>query len=383
MKNACNQILIIGTGGTGMSATAFALLADKYPLIVTATAKEKVAEIRISGMIHNWNNSSEEITVKIDEFIASGIKDVNVYLNSPGGDVFQAAEIANQIQRFTGAKKGYGGALVGSAATMLAVELDTFEMAENGQFMYHKPSAYLSGNEDEITSALKLLQNLSSQYKQMYADKTGIAVEDIEAKWSKGDVWLTAKEALEQKFITGVIKKTAITRDTKAMFEACGSPNIPKITNHKKPVNIMNQKLLAQTLGLPEDASEEQINALVLANKAAAEETAGLKADATAKATLETTAKVDTLINAAIVDKKINATQAESLKVLAKADFAACESYIKGLTALGKLSDAVTPGATGTTAKDFSALSDSEKQTLAQEDPEAFRASYNAYLEKK
>lgn len=383
MTKPCKHIIIVGSGGAGLTAAAYTALAQEYPLLVTVEAKGSIAEIKISGIIYDWNNSSEEITAKIDEFITSGIQDVNVYINSPGGDVFQAAEIHNQIQRFTGAKKGFGGAIVASAATILAVELDSFEMAENGQFMYHKPSARLSGNENEIASGLKLLQNLSTQYKEMYAAKTGIPVEDIEANWAKGDVWLTAQEALDQKFITGIIKKSApITKETKALFKACGSPNIPRITNHKKTFKTMDQKILALSLGLPEDASEETIKATIQANKKAAEEVAGLKAEKAAKETADTTAKVDALINGAIAAKKVNATQGENLKTWAKTDYAGCEAYIGGLTALGKVSDAITPGSDGKT-KAFADMSEAEQQTMATEDPDAFKAAYIASLEVK
>lgn len=383
MTNPCKHICIIGAGGTGLTAATFSALAKDYPLVITAEAKENKAYLRITGLIYEWNNSAEEVTRKIDEFLAQGIEDVHVYLNGPGGDVFQAAEIENQIQRFPGSKTGEAGALLASAYTKIAISLDSCEQAENGQFMYHKPSGRLSGNEDAIASGLKLLQNMSTQYKEAYAAKTGIAIEVIEANWATGDVWLSAKEAVSQKFLSGTTKKNApITKETKALFEACGSPTIPKITNHKKTLKTMDQKILALSLGLPEDASEETIKATIQANKKAAEEVAGLRAEKALKETADATAKVDTLINGAIAAKKVNATQGESLKTWAKADYAACESYINGLTALGKLSDKVVPGGEGN-VKEFSAMTDEEKQTLADEDPDAFKAAYIASLDVK
>lgn len=383
MKNTCKDILIISSAGTGLSAATFSALAKDYPLVITAEAKNNKAYLRITGLIYEWNNSAEEITRRIDEFLAEGIQDVHVYLNGPGGDVFQAAEIENQIQRFPGSKTGEAGALLASAYTKIAISLDSCEQAENGQFMYHKPSGRLSGNEDAIASGLKLLQNMSIQYKEAYAAKTGISVETIEANWAKGDVWLSAKEAVQQKFISGTTQKNApITKETKALFEACGAPILPKITNHKKPLKTMDQKILALSLGLPEDASEETIKATIQANKAAAAEVAGLKAEKAAKETAETTAKVETLINSAIADKKVNAAQGENLKNWAKTDFTACETYIKGLTALGKVSAAIVPGATGA-VKAFAEMTEAEQQTMLQEEPEAFKAAYIASLEPK
>ena len=382
MKNLCKHICIIGAGPTGLSAAAFEALAHDYPLVITAEAKDNTAYMRITGLIYEWNNSAEEVTRKIDEFLAQGIQNVEVYLNGPGGDVFQAAEIENQIQRFPGTKKGTAGALLASAYTKIAISLDSCEMAENGQFMYHKPSGRLSGNEDAIASGLKLLQNMSIQYKEAYAAQTGITADVIESNWSKGDVWLSAKEAVAQKFITGVTKKAPITKETKALFEACGSPDIPRITNNKKPLKTMDQKILALSLGLPEDASEETIKATIQANKKAAGEVAELKAEKLAKETADTTAKVDTLINGAITSKKVNAAQGESLKTWAKADFTACETYINGLTALGKVSDKIVPGSDGK-VKAFAEMTEAEQQALLVDDPEAFQAAYIASLEVK
>ena len=154
MTNPCKHICIVASGGVGVTAAAFAAIAHDYPLVVTAEAKENKAYMRITGVIYDWNNSADEITRKIDEFLAEGIQDVHVYLNGPGGDVFQAAEIENQIQRFPGSKTGTAGALLASAYTKIAISLDSCEQAENGQFMYHKPSGRLSGNEDAIDAGV-------------------------------------------------------------------------------------------------------------------------------------------------------------------------------------------------------------------------------------
>lgn len=208
-------------------------MADKFPLKIVAESTGKKAEIKITGAIYEWSEQASTVTTKIDDFLKEGINDVDVYINCPGGDVFAAAEISNQLQRFPGKKRGFGGALVASAATMIAIDLDSFELAENGQWMYHKPSAQLSGNEDKIAGDLKLLQNLTIQYREKYAAKIGITADELELTWSKGDVWLTSAEALEKKFITGVSKKTVVTPENTDMVEAITARNREQSTSKK------------------------------------------------------------------------------------------------------------------------------------------------------
>lgn len=142
----------------------------------------------------------------------------------------------------------------------------------------------------------------------------------------------------------------------------------------------MDQKILALSLGLPEDASEETIKATILANKQAAEEAKGLKAEKAQNEAAAITSKAEALINGAIAAKKVNAAQSESLKTWAKTDYQGCESYINSLTALGKVSDAIVPGSEGKT-KAFAEMTPAEQQALAESDPEAFKESYFASLE--
>lgn len=142
----------------------------------------------------------------------------------------------------------------------------------------------------------------------------------------------------------------------------------------------MDQKILALSLGLPEDASEQLIQATIQANREAAGKVATMEAAAKVKETAEETAKIDALVNGAIAEKKIKADQSETMKSWAKADFAGCEAFLKAQPVLDKISSAITPGAAGAT-KAFADMSEVEQQQLAKDDPEAFKAAYMASLE--
>lgn len=373
------HILLVGHH-SNFSAIALQAMASEFPLIVTAEAKNETAFIRVTGAIYEWNNSAEEITRSIDNFLADGIQNVEVYLNGPGGDVFQAAEIENQIMRFPGSKTGTGGALIASAYTKIAAALDSFSQAENGQYMYHKPSGYISGNEDKVESSLVLLKNLTAEYKATYSSITGLTADEIETNWSKGDVWLTAKEAAKQKFITGVIKKASITKDTKAMFEAVSAPKIPRITNNENQINIMDKARLCALLGLAADASEAQIEAALTANKEAAATVTALKNEKLTAEANALTEKVTALINGAVTEKKITADQVANLTSWAKNDFEACESHIKALKPLGQISAAIIPGSTD--SKKFEEMTTAEREEMANENPEEFKKAYLAHLSK-
>ena len=88
---------------------------------LTATAENGRARIELKGTISKWRETEAEFTSKVEQLIRSGIKDVHIYINSPGGECFEANEIVNVIKKFPGKITGEGGALVASAATYIAI----------------------------------------------------------------------------------------------------------------------------------------------------------------------------------------------------------------------------------------------------------------------
>lgn len=309
--------------------------------IISIEAKGTVAEISINGQIDRWENSAAIFRKRVDEIIAQGIKDVNLYINTPGGSVFEANEIANEIQKFPGKINGFGGALVASAGSYLALICETFELAENGQYMYHKPSGFISGNEDKVASDLKLLQNLTKQYRTAYANKTTMSEDDIETNWSKGDVWLSAQEALDQGFITGISKPAKITKESQAQFAACGAPVVPEVNSKSEEYTMKNRNQIIAALKLAADATDEQIEEAI---KASLEKSTRVdEAENAAKNSVK--ANVETYVDAMIMAKKVTADDKESLVAFGMADFNALKNMYDKKTAVEKLSDKIDPNA--------------------------------------
>lgn len=379
---------------SSMSMDNIIAMSEKHPFSITAEKKDKTAEVRISGVIWNWGNSAAWFRHQIEAFNKDGVSHMKLYINTPGGSVFEANEIYNEIEAFDGTVEGIGGALVASAGTYIALACDTFTLPTNGSWMYHKPISRIEGNEDKVESDLQLLKNLTAQYRKAYSKKTTLSEDQIEKNWAKGDVWLNPEKALKDGFITGIRKsKVKVDEETTALFAACAAPDAYKPKPHKEKSNHKNtntmedHQIMALQLGMDKNSTKEQVEAKVkeLQIKAAKADT--LEQEKTAS---EKTAKeqaVQALIAGGLKDKKIIATQVEGLTSWANNDFEACKKHIDGLQPLGKISESIKGNATPSAAaaslaeKKFDALTSDEQDTLAKEDPEAFREKYNAYLE--
>jgi ATP-dependent Clp protease, protease subunit len=299
---------------------------------VTASENSGVAEFRITGGIgYSETCNAEYFKSLVDGFLGKGIKNASVYISTPGGNVFQTNDIINELLRFESVKL-IGGAMIASAGTFFAAKFHT-SIKSNTRFMIHKPAMPTGGNEDQIESDLKLLKDVTTEYREAYAKKTGKTTDEIEAMWAKGDVWLTAKQALEQKFVDAIIdQEEKITVEDAAMIEACGCPDKPKITVNSK----MEKEELISILGLPADATDEQIKTALMQMKEKAD-----KAETPPSGKTEEEKKADSLVDKAIADKKITADQKANFVKMAIADYESASSFISNLKPVAKLSEEI------------------------------------------
>lgn len=323
-----------------------ASVSEPMPLTIEILAKGKIAQINIKGNINNWRNSSSEIESQIQSTVNKGAKTASIYINSGGGDVFEANEILNLIAENFEDVSVTLGALCASAATIFIAKYPT-TAKKNTKIMIHKPSVHVSGNEDKLKSTLKLLQGFTYDYKKMYANKMKLTEKEVEDLWAKGDYWLTAKEALKKGLIDAIEDDNAkIDAETRMQLVACGAPNIPK--QNPKEDNIMDKLELIALLGLDPTATDAEITAKIKANRENAEKTAALEAKAKTDSETVKAEKIKNLLDNAEKDKKIDATQRSNYEILAKADFDNTKKVIDAMQPIAAISKQLENGGTPT-----------------------------------
>jgi ATP-dependent protease ClpP protease subunit/polyhydroxyalkanoate synthesis regulator phasin len=322
------------------------LEAGSRPIEVTAEIKGNVAQIRLTGRIANWNkNNSLDLQSKVDQ-LAQTATEAELYINTQGGDVFEAYEIDNILGVFEKVTVTVG-ALAASSGTIFTSKYYT-KAYNTSQFMIHKPTVGGGGNEDELASKLKLAKNATKKLVELYATKTKKTEAQIRGLLSQGDYWMTADEALAEGFIDEIIDAPAkITSNDVSVLEACGAPVIPMVTseNQTEPntSKIMTKEEKIAFLGLEANATDAQIDAGMTALKVdALKQRAATKAAATAQANADAE-KVNALVDQAIKDKKITADQKQTYVDLATASYDAAKTALDAMVSKPKLSADLTP----------------------------------------
>lgn len=355
---------------------------------ITAEAKNNKAVIRIVGMISYWNNHAAGFKQQLDQLIADGITDADIYINSGGGDCFEANEIANEIRRFSGKLTAYLGALCASAATYVASVCDEVVIAENTSYMIHKPFGDMYGNSDELRSYLKLLDNLEKQYANTYSKKTGLSVDKIKDLW-KADYWMDAEEAVELGFANRIEGSADVSEDdVQAMASYKGAPKIAataKPQDTPKPQIEMKETVI-MVCELDPKSTDSQVVAHLTSMKAKAAKADALQAQLDEIQSTAKDEKAELVVAGAIKDKKILASQKDFYKKNLIADFDGTKAVLDALPAVAQLSKQTTgaPNASGEdrsnwTYGDYQDKNPSALADLATHDEEKFRALYKAH----
>lgn len=135
--------------------------------------------------------------------------EVDVEINSPGGDVFAGLAIYNGL-RASGKKinvKVLG--LAASAASLVAMAGDTIEMPENAFMMVHNPWGFAMGGADEMRNTADVLDKIGASLVSTYAKRTGKTDQEITALLD-AETWMTAQEAVDAGFATSVTAALAV-----------------------------------------------------------------------------------------------------------------------------------------------------------------------------
>ena len=133
-------------------------------------------------------------------------KDIQFYINSPGGSVTAGMAIYDTMKYI---KCDVATICVGMAASMgaflLAAGTKGKRMAlPNAEIMIHQPSAGTQGQITDMAIHLKRLQVIKERMNQIMAENTGRTVEEVTAACER-DNFMSAEEALEFGLIDKVI----------------------------------------------------------------------------------------------------------------------------------------------------------------------------------
>ena len=156
--------------------------------------------LRLEGPIDEESIWSDGVTPKqFREELYAEDGDVTIWINSPGGNVFAAAEVYTMIRDYPGTVTVKIDAIAASAASVVAMAGERVMMSPVAMIMVPDPMTIAMGNARAMEKAITTLNEVKESIINAYVAKTGLSRNKV-AKLMTDETWLNAKKAVERGF---------------------------------------------------------------------------------------------------------------------------------------------------------------------------------------
>lgn len=194
---------------------------DKWNPAIQAAVENTSETITIYGVIgEDWYG--EGVTVKrIDAALrAIGDREVTVYINSPGGDMFEGIAIYNRLREHSQKVTTKVLGMAASAASIIYLAGTERQVASSAFLMIHNCWTFLSGNRHYLRDVSDDMEEFDAAMADLYAETSGQTVEDM-AELMDDETFIRGKRALDLGLATGLLAATEVTeRETEETGQA-------------------------------------------------------------------------------------------------------------------------------------------------------------------
>lgn len=199
----------------------------KIRVVASGEGDATVADVYVYDVIDSyWGASAKGL---IEALASTDAKRINLRINSPGGDVFEARAMVTALRgvRAQGREVvAYVDGLAASAASYLALASDRVVMADGAFFMIHKAWSMAIGNADDLREMAGLLDKVDESIVDEYERKTKADRAQI-VEWMAAETWFTASEAKTYGFVDEVTSADDTSTKARA-WKLEGFENAPK-----------------------------------------------------------------------------------------------------------------------------------------------------------
>ena len=191
-----------------------------------------VRTLTIDGVIAEESWFDDDITPKMfrDELF-NGSGDIELYINSPGGDCIAASQIYTMLMEYTGNVTVKIDGLAASAASVIAMAGTEVLMSPTSMLMIHNPWTMAMGDHNDMQKAIDVLNEVKESIINAYELKTGMSRAKI-SRLMEDETWMNAKKAVDLGFADGVLEQTVALVGSPVAFSSASV--IRNLTNKIK-----------------------------------------------------------------------------------------------------------------------------------------------------
>lgn len=168
---------------------------------------EDVATINIYGDITSWawEELGEMSAVNLSRQLETmgDVNQINVYINSYGGEVAEGLAIYNALRRHKAEVVTYCDGFACSIASVIFMAGDVRIMNESSLLMIHNAWTCAQGNAEELRKQADDLEKITQASVEAYKAHSELTEEEIKALMD-AESWILPEEAMQYGFATAI-----------------------------------------------------------------------------------------------------------------------------------------------------------------------------------
>jgi ATP-dependent Clp protease protease subunit len=168
-----------------------------------------VAEVYIYEDIGKRFGGASDKQFAVDLKALGAVSTIHVRLNSYGGDVFEGLAIYRLLADHPATVVAFIDGIAASIASVIAMAGDEIRIAEAGEIMIHEAWTVAVGPAAEMRAAANQLEATSSSIADVYAARTGLSKDQIQA-WMAAETTFQSADAVKHGFAQVVMPNVKV-----------------------------------------------------------------------------------------------------------------------------------------------------------------------------
>jgi len=191
-------------------------------------------------------------------------EDIEVRINSVGGEVQEGITIYNLLKSYAGNVKVIVDGWAASIASIIALGGDELVMNEGSFIMIHNPWTGMMGEAKDLRQEADLLDLMTNELVNIYVQATGLDEGEIRQMMDE-ETWLNPTDAIEKGFADSVatFNKVAacVSKDQKTKYFYKNAPMELTEMNQKEVIHneVAEAELEVQEEALVEEEIEQEV----------------------------------------------------------------------------------------------------------------------------
>lgn len=172
-------------------------------------------------------------------------EDLEVLINSGGGDVYAGSEIYTLLKGYAGNVTVKVVGIAASAASVIAMAGSKVEISPTAQIMIHNVSSVVAGDHNTLSHEAGVLENYNTSIANAYVAKTGKSLDEL-LNLMNHETWFNAQQAVDAGFADEVMFQNAdAPKLVASLAPVIPSNAIEKLAEKLKPdIDVIANKVI-------------------------------------------------------------------------------------------------------------------------------------------